>query len=220
VPGTSGVWVKRIGGEELIQLTNGGADSCPVWSPDGRSVAFSRVSGQQRTIYEVPASGGAARALYTSNLIPGHVELDWSPDGETVAFAAKGRQGLPQSFFCRWEAALLASSRRHRRSMKTGDRRFRRMEIALSLCAREASWSCRLRAEEIQRLTQEPVRVLGSPAWAPEGQWIIFAAGVETAPACGEFRRPAARPHRFGRQGTRFGIRLSQNAGSGSQSNC
>jgi hypothetical protein len=41
VPGTSGIWTKRVGGEELFQLTNSSADCCPIWSPDGHSVAFS-----------------------------------------------------------------------------------------------------------------------------------------------------------------------------------
>jgi Tol biopolymer transport system component/DNA-binding winged helix-turn-helix (wHTH) protein len=177
LPGTSGIWVKRIGGEELIQLTNGGADSCPVWSPDGRSVAFSRVSGQQRTIYEVPASGGAARALYTSSLIPGHAEIDWSPDGETIAFAAKGRQGSSAIF-------LLSLGNRTARQLTAPSTVDEDWGPAFSPDGNRIAF-VRSRnvvvipAEggEIQRLTQEPVRVLGSPAWAPEGQWIIFAAG-------------------------------------------
>lgn len=41
VPGNSGIWVKQIGGEQLIQLTNDSSDTGPVWAPDGRSVAFS-----------------------------------------------------------------------------------------------------------------------------------------------------------------------------------
>ena len=54
VPGNSGIWVKQVGEEGLLQLTNGDTDCCPVWSPDGHSVAFSRLSDKQRTIYEVP----------------------------------------------------------------------------------------------------------------------------------------------------------------------
>jgi Tol biopolymer transport system component/DNA-binding winged helix-turn-helix (wHTH) protein len=177
VPGTSGIWVKQIGGEQLIQLTNGGADSSPVWSPDGRSVAFSRLSGQQRTIYEVPASGGAARALYASSLIPGHAEIDWSPDGETIAFAAKGRQGSSAIF-------LLSLGNRTARQLTTPSTVDEDWGPAFSPDGNRIAF-VRSRnvvvipAEggEIQRLTQEPVRVLGSPAWAPEGQWIIFAAG-------------------------------------------
>jgi Tol biopolymer transport system component/DNA-binding winged helix-turn-helix (wHTH) protein len=177
VPGTSGIWVKQIGGEELIQLTNVSTDSCPVWSPDGRSVAFSRVSEQQRTIYEVPASGGAARALYTSSLVPGHAELDWSPDGETIAFAAKGRKG-PSAIFL---LSLGSQTARQLTAPSTVDEdwgpAFSPDGNRIVFVRSRSVVVIPAEGGEIHRLTQEPVRVLGSPAWSPDGQWIIFAAG-------------------------------------------
>ena len=176
VPGTSGIWVKQVGGEELIQLTNVSTDSCPVWSPEGRSVAFSRVSDQQRTIYQVPATGGAARALYTTSLVTGHTEIDWSPDGGTISFAAKGRQGSSAIFL-----------------LSLGNQTARQLTVPSTV---DEDWGPAFSPDgnsivfvrsrsvvvipaeggEIHRLTQEPVRVLGSPAWSPDGQWIIFAA--------------------------------------------
>jgi len=93
VPGNSGIWIKQVGGEELVQLTSNVGDHRPVWSPDGRNVAFSRLSDGGRGIYQVSIHGGEAQLLYRTPLIQS--EIDWSPDGETIAFTSRGKQGRP-----------------------------------------------------------------------------------------------------------------------------
>ena len=87
------VYVKLIGSETQLQLTSGEADDFnPVWSPDGTSVAFLRLSGEDRGIYVVPAIGGAARKLYTPEARADlkeeweHGALSWSPDGKRLIF--------------------------------------------------------------------------------------------------------------------------------------
>ncbi|HVZ18182.1 MAG TPA: winged helix-turn-helix domain-containing protein, partial [Terriglobales bacterium] len=58
------IYVKLIGAETQLQLTSGNADDFnPTWSPDGTSLAFLRLSGDDRGIYIVPAIGGAARKI-------------------------------------------------------------------------------------------------------------------------------------------------------------
>jgi Tol biopolymer transport system component/DNA-binding winged helix-turn-helix (wHTH) protein len=176
VPGNSGIWVKQVGGEELIQVTNGDSDQNPVWSPDGRSIAFSRVSDMQRAICEVSSSGGESRQVYETNFVPGHAEIDWSPDGKTIAFSAKGKQGFPAIF-------LLDLSSRNAHQIT---------EPAVS----DEDWGPAFSPDgnqivfvrvndlmlmpadggELRRLTPNPMRILGSPAWAADGQSIIFAA--------------------------------------------
>ena len=192
VPGNSGIWAKQVGGEELIQLTNNGSDCCPVWSPDGRWVAFSRLSDQQRTIYQVPASGGEVRKLYTSSFVPEHGELDWSPDGKTIAFAAQGMQDSPAIF-------LLALENHSAHQITTPSPPDEDWGPAFSP---DGSRIVFVRARnimvmpaeggEIQRLTQEPVRVLGSPAWAPDGQSIVFASPAPGGTSPNLWRLPAS----------------------------
>jgi Tol biopolymer transport system component/DNA-binding winged helix-turn-helix (wHTH) protein len=87
------VYVKLIGSETQLQLTSGEADDFnPVWSPDGTSVAFLRLSGADRGILVVPAIGGAARKLYTPEARADlkeeweHGALSWSPDGRQLIF--------------------------------------------------------------------------------------------------------------------------------------
>ena len=62
-------------------LTSGGAD--PIWSADGRQIAFSIVPVAERGIYVMPAFGGAKRRVYTS-AVPTYID-DWSSDGKWLS---------------------------------------------------------------------------------------------------------------------------------------
>lgn len=53
--------------QHLVDLTSGGEDSGPAWSPDGAEIAFSRGSS---AIYIVPAAGGTPRLLLTGGIQP------------------------------------------------------------------------------------------------------------------------------------------------------
>ncbi len=110
-PYGSGIYVTRVGSDQLQRLTRSEEDCCPVWSPDGRWIAFSRQSGQEHEIYLVSADGGSdqkheaeqaqgaqpaaftqggastERKLDTGGVVPRQGEMDWSPDGKFLAFA-------------------------------------------------------------------------------------------------------------------------------------
>ena len=86
LPDVSGIYLGQIGSEHLLQLTRGTTDSSPVWSPDGRFVAFSRYGEQEHSIYIVSTLGGAERKLYSG--APSFPALDWSPDSKFIAFSA------------------------------------------------------------------------------------------------------------------------------------
>ena len=98
------VYVKMIGSETLLPLTSGAAtESKPAWSPDGRSLAFLRTSGDRRGWYLISALGGAERKL--ADVFP-YFDLGdgnspyYSPDGKYLAivdkkFASRARQHLP-----------------------------------------------------------------------------------------------------------------------------
>lgn len=192
IPGNSGIWIKDVDGEQLSQLTNSSEDCCPVWSPDAHWVAFSRVAdhrpahdgthetganlAHRRTIYEVPAAGGPLRELRTTDFVPEHGELSWSPDGNSIAYVAIGAQGS--------SAIFLLALRDHTTHQLT------------SPSALEQDWGpafspngnrlafVRVRnimvmapeGGEVQRLTRENMRVMGPPAWAADGQSIVFAS--------------------------------------------
>lgn len=118
-PGDAGIYVKATEGDQMMQLTSSDDDCCPVWSPDGRSIAFSRFANKGFAIYVVPSEIGGGqkqeaerkesekkittkaaayvlspartgeRRLDTSDVTPRHGELNWSPDGKSIVFTAE-----------------------------------------------------------------------------------------------------------------------------------
>lgn len=60
------------------------ADRSPVWSPDGRQIAFERREGNNWDIYTRDLSTGMTRRLTNHQAFDGHPS--WSPDGKLIAF--------------------------------------------------------------------------------------------------------------------------------------
>jgi len=82
------IYVKLIGAGTPLRLTNSTqSDFAPVWSPDGRYIAFARESDQGSEVLSVPSLGGAERHLRHSNAdaFAGVRNLAWSPDGKLIA---------------------------------------------------------------------------------------------------------------------------------------
>jgi Tol biopolymer transport system component/DNA-binding winged helix-turn-helix (wHTH) protein len=189
VPGNSGIWIKQVGGEELVQLTSNVGDHRPVWSPDGRNVAFSRLSDAGRGIYRVPARGGEAQLLYETPLVQS--EIDWSPDGQMIAFTSRGKQGRPAIF-------LLTNESHSSRPLTAPEEGFEDWGPAFSPNGNQIAFIRSgivmvMPAEggELRRLTPQPVGIQGSPAWTPDGKSILFAAQAENETG-GLWRVPAA----------------------------
>ncbi|MCS7078880.1 MAG: PDZ domain-containing protein [Chloracidobacterium sp.] len=78
--------VPRSGGE-AVQLTNHpGVEADPIFSPDGRLIAFTGQYDGNTDVYVVPATGGIPQRLTY------HPDVDrvvgWTPDGRRVLFAS------------------------------------------------------------------------------------------------------------------------------------
>ncbi len=80
------VWVAPSAGGRAIPLTSHiELDESPVWSPDGKQVAFASNRNGSNDVYIVSAEGGTPRRLtfHSSNDVPS----DWSPDGKGILVA-------------------------------------------------------------------------------------------------------------------------------------
>lgn len=83
------LWLFPVAGGEPVQLTSDEApDTDPVFSPDGRSIAFVSKRGQdeEAQIYVIGIGGGEARRV--TNLPTGAGVPKWFPDGQRIAFAS------------------------------------------------------------------------------------------------------------------------------------
>ncbi len=82
------IWLSPTSGGAAIQLTRGGTESQPRWSPDGQTLAFVSARDASAQLYLLPlgAPGGEARQL--TKQLRGVSQPVWSPDGRHIAFLA------------------------------------------------------------------------------------------------------------------------------------
>lgn len=101
------MYVKDIASGEMTHVTSDpAADHHPVWSPDGKRLAFLRWQGTGARVILVPAGGGLERELASISQLPRLYQrdllvfwLDWSPDGRFLAVSDCGPDGQSWGFF-------------------------------------------------------------------------------------------------------------------------
>ena len=79
--------VNAQGGKALQITTNAAYDGDPVWSPDGKQIAFSTDRNGNFDIYLVSAEGGVAKRITTNSAT--EIPLAFSPDGKEIFFSAQ-----------------------------------------------------------------------------------------------------------------------------------
>jgi dipeptidyl aminopeptidase/acylaminoacyl peptidase len=83
------LWTVAVSGSsEPRRLTTGPRDAAPRWSPDSRTLAFTRAAEDKARpqIYLLPMAGGEPRKL--TDLPRGAGAPAWSPDGRRIAFSS------------------------------------------------------------------------------------------------------------------------------------
>jgi Tol biopolymer transport system component/DNA-binding winged helix-turn-helix (wHTH) protein len=102
------IYVKLIGTEDSLRLTKQASeDFNPVWSPDGRYIAFCRIQKGETGIYIIPAIGGAERRVREAHWEEQDFDdvlwlagrLSWSPDGKLLAFSDRASGNQQSSIF-------------------------------------------------------------------------------------------------------------------------
>jgi tricorn protease len=97
------IWtVSREGGQARLLTAGQGQNSRPIFSPDGRWIAYTGRYDGNTDVYVVPAAGGEPRRLTWH---PGaDVALGWTPDGKSVLFRS-GRRS-PRDLEQLWTVAI------------------------------------------------------------------------------------------------------------------
>jgi len=80
------LWMVSTSGGGPTQLTQSGHDSSPVWSPDGKTIAFLSARSGEAQVHLLSLAGGEAQRL--TKLSTGADLVKWSPDGKTIAFTS------------------------------------------------------------------------------------------------------------------------------------
>lgn len=82
------IWISSARGGRAYAVTDHvELDAYPLFSPDGKWLAFSSVRNGNWDIFAVPSSGGAVRQMTFSS--SAEIATDWSPDGKTLLFASQ-----------------------------------------------------------------------------------------------------------------------------------
>ena len=84
--GISNIWIVSTSGGDPIQVTQGGRDNSPAWSPDGKTIAFLSARDGNSQVYLLSMQGGEAKKL--TQLSTGADLFHWSPDGKMIAFTS------------------------------------------------------------------------------------------------------------------------------------
>ncbi|MDE2275603.1 MAG: PD40 domain-containing protein, partial [Burkholderiales bacterium] len=89
--------VPTQGGPARLLVGNGHHSFQPMWSPDGRSIAYASDVFGNFDVFIVSADGGASRRL-TANSVP-EVPLGFTPDGREVLFRAQRGDARSDAMF-------------------------------------------------------------------------------------------------------------------------
>ncbi|MEP6638280.1 MAG: hypothetical protein ABJC39_02940 [Chloroflexota bacterium] len=83
---SAGINTISLANGRATTLTGDAADAEPVWSRDGRRIAFVRGSGAGRGLWVMDADGGHLTRLTTATKDDSERSPTWSPDGSAILF--------------------------------------------------------------------------------------------------------------------------------------
>jgi Tol biopolymer transport system component len=197
------IYTMKPDGSELQQLTSGGFNGEPSYSPDGTHIVFESDRGhfpEEEGMYQMRTDGSDVRLIVPASAAGGFVVAapKYSPDGATLAFTAfrhprDGKPGRPGDLTGATGAVFLADADGNhvRRLTPWGRNTTGGLDWAPdgSMLAFETEWRpgdgpdlfvVRPDGTGLRNLTNNPsltpklLEASSDPAWAPDGSRILF----------------------------------------------
>ena len=183
---------KSLGGDaQATQLANDGF--APLWSPDGKQIAFLRYTNGPNNLWVVSATGGDAKPLTTDGVMFGGFsrlpynrsqtqDFQWTPDSRHVVYCANS-SGMANV----WQAAADGSG--STQLSNNGDAKLLFFNPTLSPDGRQVgwvalsapqegvkktSWGIWVATDGKGRMVVQSDSVLGLIGWSQSGQELIF----------------------------------------------
>jgi Tol biopolymer transport system component len=179
------IYLQKVDGVSVIQLTNDEADyAYPVFSPDGKQIAFCSTRAGNWDIYLMDADGRNVVQVTTGPLQ--HVHPSFSPDGTRLVYSCLGSKSgqwelwtvdlntgekrmIGFGLFPSWSPAKDLDRIAFQRSRQRGGRWF-------------SLWTLELADGEARRVTEVAVSsnaAIVAPSWSPDGKQLAFATIAE-----------------------------------------
>ena len=89
--------VKATGGSAVQLTTQASYESSPVWSPDGKQLAFASDRFGNTDVFIMPAEGGEAKRLTCNST--SEIPSAFTPDGKHVVFSASIQDPASSALF-------------------------------------------------------------------------------------------------------------------------
>jgi len=218
--------VKLVDTEDLLRLTKRepSIDFNPVWSPDGRYIAFCRILEGETGIYIIPALGGVERRVRETYWQENEFyqifwffgRLSWSPDGKYLAYSdhANLDESATSIFLLSFDSSDIRRLTFPRTSIGDYNPTFSRdgQTLAWNRTSQDETsiYTMALSGGDEQRLISGQQFGWGL-AWTPDGRDIVFgkAGWLANAAWLWKISRNGGEPERlqFGQEGVQPSIR-------------
>jgi tricorn protease len=188
------VWtVEAIGGVARPVTMHQAHDTNPVFSPDGRFIAFSSNRHGSYDVFVVPAQGGKPRCLTHDSAAD--MVCGWSPDGKSILFASTRSTDFPSGY--ELYTVSVEGGRAHKITSGEGREGVispRGDQVAYVRgpgtwyrkgyrgSSNDDVWVCNLDGPNNRRLTTFNGQD-NSPMWSNDGQTIYYVSEIHGTPA-------------------------------------
>jgi Tol biopolymer transport system component/DNA-binding winged helix-turn-helix (wHTH) protein len=196
------IYLLQPGSSQTLRLTaDGGSNYSPAWSPDGRWIAYIHRDSRRSSLNLISPLGGAVRTVLTGDSVMGR--MSWLPGGRALVLEIISAPRQPAALWLVW---IETGKHRALTSPPAGIPGDTAPAVSpdgkmVAFC-RASFW----RTAELYLLDLKPdlssaglerrvtdLGFVGTPAWTPDGDRIVFGCSREGAGLC-QVDRAGRRP--------------------------